>query len=69
MKLTNTTDILIFMNKKHICINCSFDDNVSYCQLNKRMCDYDHCTIIKDCNDIDDFINIIDRHYEESIKK
>ena len=67
MELTNTTDILIFMNKKHICENIMFDDYASYCKLNNRMCDYDHCSILKRCNTIDDFINILDHDYQRAI--
>lgn len=65
MELKNQTDILIFLNKRNICVNANHDDNVIYCKLDNYACDHNSCPILKECMIIEDFINTLDNGYNE----
>lgn len=61
MKLHNPNDIAMFYQYRNKCRNSYHDICYIVCKETGRLCDEDVCPIIKNNNDIDDFIDCMKR--------
>lgn len=65
MILSKSEDIMMFYRIRKECRDLFNDDGIPVCKSSGRICDEDTCRIIKDSEDIDDFIEIIKRGSNE----
>lgn len=61
MVITKPNDIDLFYKFRKGCENLHTDMCYPVCIETGRICDEDECPIVKRCNDIDEFIDIIKR--------